>query len=84
MIASCSNDQVRVPFRVLAGCVFIGLGLDNQTARISDPLTGELKVELRGHDHTLEVVVFAPIAAYSAIRELAGIPVCLKPWCLLL
>ena len=32
-------------------------------------------MELRGHEHTIEVVVFAPPAAYAAIRELAGIPV---------
>jgi hypothetical protein len=30
---------------------------------------------MRGHEHDVEVVVFAPIAAYAAIRELAGIPV---------
>jgi hypothetical protein len=32
-------------------------------------------MELRGHEHVVEVVTFAPAAAYSAIRELAGIPV---------
>lgn len=32
-------------------------------------------MEFRGHDNVVEVVVFAPIAAYPAIRELAGIPV---------
>lgn len=32
-------------------------------------------MEMRGHEHDVEVVVFAPIAAYPAIRELAGIPV---------
>lgn len=32
-------------------------------------------MEMRGHEHDVEVVVFAPIAAYAAIRELAGIPV---------
>jgi len=45
-----------------------------QTARLWDPLTGEQKLELRGHDHQVEVVVFAPIASYNAIRELAGVP----------
>ena len=38
-------------------------------------MNGETKMELRGHEHTIEVVVFAPPAAYAAIRELAGIPV---------
>jgi platelet-activating factor acetylhydrolase IB subunit alpha len=32
-------------------------------------------MELRGHEHVAEVITFAPIAAYPAIRELAGIPV---------
>ncbi|KAI9571392.1 WD40-repeat-containing domain protein [Boletus coccyginus] len=46
----------------------------DQTARLWDPLTGEQKMELRGHDHQVEVVVFAPIASYNAIRELTGVP----------
>lgn len=46
-----------------------------QTARIWNPLTGESKMELRGHEHVVEVIAFAPVAAYTAIRELAGIPV---------
>ena len=33
-------------------------------------------MEFRGHENDVEVVVFAPIAAYGPIRELAGIPVC--------
>ena len=32
-------------------------------------------MELRGHENAVEVVAFAPLAAYAAIRELAGIPV---------
>ena len=35
----------------------------------------ETKMEFRGHDHVIEVVAFAPIAAYTAIRELGGLPV---------
>lgn len=51
-------------------------GLDAvQTARIWEANKGDGKVELRGHEHVVEVAVFAPIAAYSAIRELAGITV---------
>ena len=51
-------------------------GLDAaQTARIWDANKGDGKAELRGHEHVVEVAVFAPIAAYSAIRELAGITV---------
>ncbi|KAF9013929.1 WD40-repeat-containing domain protein [Cyathus striatus] len=46
----------------------------DQTIRIWDPLTGESKSELRGHENDVEVVVFAPVASYTAIRELAGIP----------
>lgn len=30
-------------------------------------------MELRGHDHVVETVAFAPISAYAVIRELAGI-----------
>lgn len=32
-------------------------------------------MELRGHDHVVEVAIFAPIAAYAAIRELGGLSV---------
>ncbi|EKM82583.1 hypothetical protein AGABI1DRAFT_111186 [Agaricus bisporus var. burnettii JB137-S8] len=46
----------------------------DQTVKIWDPLTGELKVDLRGHENDVEVVVFAPVVAYAAIRELAGLP----------
>ncbi|KAF5315780.1 hypothetical protein D9611_004800 [Ephemerocybe angulata] len=46
----------------------------DQTVRLWDPLTGETKSELRGHDNDVLVVAFAPISAYAAIRELAGIP----------
>ncbi|OBZ65764.1 Nuclear distribution protein PAC1 [Grifola frondosa] len=64
--AMCSTSD---DGRLLASCS------NDQTARITDPLTGELKMELRGHDHTIEAVVFAPVSAYAAIRELAAIPV---------
>ncbi|KAH9928209.1 miller-Dieker lissencephaly protein [Fomitopsis serialis] len=47
---------------------------NDQTARLSDPLNGETKLEFRGHEHVVEVVAFAPIAAYTAIRELGGLP----------
>lgn len=45
----------------------------DQTARIWDLSTGETKVELRDHDHVVEVAIFAPVSAYAAIRELAGL-----------
>lgn len=32
-------------------------------------------MELRGHENVVEVITFAPIAAYAAIRQLTGIPV---------
>lgn len=32
-------------------------------------------MELRGHEHVVECAVFAPIVAYPAIRELAGLGV---------
>ncbi|KAJ7657959.1 WD40-repeat-containing domain protein, partial [Mycena rosella] len=48
---------------------------NDHTARIWDPLTGESKMELRGHDNVVEVVAFVPLTAYTAIRKLGGIPV---------
>ncbi|KAI0703560.1 miller-Dieker lissencephaly protein [Cytidiella melzeri] len=45
----------------------------DHTARLIDPSTGETKIEFRGHDNAVEVVVFAPVYAYPAIRELAGL-----------
>ncbi|KAK4704069.1 platelet-activating factor acetylhydrolase IB subunit alpha, partial [Phenoliferia sp. Uapishka_3] len=47
--------------------------LQKKTSRVWDAQTGETKAELRGHDHVVEVAVFAPSSAYAAIRELAGI-----------
>ncbi|OAV84957.1 hypothetical protein PTTG_11586, partial [Puccinia triticina 1-1 BBBD Race 1] len=44
------------------------------TARIWDLTTGETKVELRGHEHVVEIAVFAPPESTPAIREMAGIP----------
>lgn len=32
-------------------------------------------MELRGHDHVVEVATFAPTAAHAALKELAGIAV---------
>ncbi|KAL7423272.1 Lissencephaly-1 [Cryptotrichosporon argae] len=46
---------------------------NDQTARVWDFASGETKVELRGHEHVLECAVFAPVAAYATIRELAGV-----------
>lgn len=47
---------------------------NDQTARTWDPTTGDSKNELRGHEHVVEVAVFAPVTAYSALFELAGLP----------
>ncbi|KAN0065163.1 Lissencephaly-1 [Thecaphora frezii] len=46
---------------------------NDQTSRLWELSSGETKVELRGHEHVVECAVFAPLAAYAAIRELAGI-----------
>jgi hypothetical protein len=32
-------------------------------------------MELRGHEHVVECAVFAPVSAYSSIKELAGLTV---------
>jgi len=53
--------------RLLASCS------TDQTARIWDFQSGDTKADLRGHENVVEVVVFAPVNAYPAIRELAGI-----------
>lgn len=53
--------------RLLASCS------NDHTARIWDAQSGETKLELRGHDNAVEVVAFAPVAAYTSIRELAGL-----------
>jgi len=45
---------------------------DDWTARIWEVSSGDTKMEFRGHDHRLEVAVFAPANAAPAIRELAG------------
>ncbi|GAA5979166.1 hypothetical protein JCM11641_008447 [Rhodosporidiobolus odoratus] len=66
------NDWVRSVIPSSDGLQLISCSVD-QTSRVWDTSKGETKVELRGHEHVIEVAVFAPIAAYPAIRELAGI-----------
>jgi hypothetical protein len=36
-------------------------------------------MELRGHEHVVEIAVFTPQVANAAIREMAGIPVSSLP-----
>lgn len=71
LLASCSDDQVNNLGAHAVG--IINLTLFTQTARIWDLKTGESKVELRGHENYLEVVVFAPVVSYQSISELSGI-----------
>ncbi|KAM5534096.1 hypothetical protein V8D89_012277, partial [Ganoderma adspersum] len=52
---------------------------NDQASRIIDSQNGETKMELRGYEHTAEAVAFAPLAACTAIQELAGIPVTVRP-----
>jgi len=71
-LISGHDDWVRVVTpsddgRLLASCS------NDHTARIFDFQSGETKIELRGHDNVVEAVVFAPVNAYPAIRELGGI-----------
>ncbi|KAL5489979.1 LIS1 [Sanghuangporus weigelae] len=53
--------------RLLASCS------NDHTGRIWDYQSGDSKVELRGHENVVETIVFAPVNAYPAIRELGGI-----------
>ncbi|KIO34823.1 hypothetical protein M407DRAFT_63897 [Tulasnella calospora MUT 4182] len=46
---------------------------NDHTARIWDAQTGEVKMDFLGHENVVEVAIFAPIAAYPHIRELAGL-----------
>ena len=55
--------------------------LNGQTSRVWDVGSGDTKSELRGHEHVVECAVFAPVAAYPAVRELAGLAVCLRNVC---
>ncbi|KAG5634537.1 protein with putative role during mitosis [Sphagnurus paluster] len=45
-------------------------GSKDHTVRVWDSQTGESKLELRAHEHDVEVVAFAPVAAYPAIQNL--------------
>ncbi|KAG5354059.1 protein with putative role during mitosis [Termitomyces sp. Mn162] len=53
---------------------WLASGSKDHTVRIWDAQTGESKLELRDHENDVEVVTFAPVAAYAAIRELTGTP----------
>ncbi|GAA6029350.1 hypothetical protein JCM8097_003632 [Rhodosporidiobolus ruineniae] len=66
------NDWVRSVLPSSDGLQLISCSVD-QTARIWEASKGETKAELRGHEHVVEVAVFAPVAAYPAIRDVAGI-----------
>ena len=44
------------------------------TARLFDLSSGDARAELRGHEHVVECVAFAPVAAYASICQLAGLP----------
>ncbi|TFK50894.1 dynein regulator [Heliocybe sulcata] len=52
---------------------FFGSCSNDNTARIWDAKSGATKQELRGHEHNVEVVTFAPIAAYADLCTLAGL-----------
>ncbi|KAI8827066.1 dynein regulator [Fimicolochytrium jonesii] len=52
--------------RLIASCA------NDQTIIIWDFATGEAKTELRGHEHVVESIAFAPVAAYPYIKALAG------------
>ena len=70
LLVSASNDQV-----IFGPSLTVFYTEAIQTARLWNPFTGEMEMEFRGHDHIIEIAVFAPAVAYPAIRELAGLPV---------
>lgn len=49
----------------------------HQTSIIFDRVSGEEKLQLRGHDNVVETAEFAPVASYAVIRQMTGIRVSL-------
>ena len=47
--------------------------VDPMNSGVMNEMSGETKVELRGHENVVETIVFAPVSAYAAIRELGGL-----------
>ncbi|KAG8908519.1 protein with putative role during mitosis [Tulasnella sp. 403] len=67
LIVSASRDtSIRVWDVATGAC-------NDHTARVWDAQTGEVKMDFLGHDNVVEMAVFAPVAAYPYIRELAGL-----------
>jgi len=69
-----SDDWVRCMDLSEDGKVMACAGSD-QVVRTWDPSRGELKLEMPGHDHVVECLAWAPVEAYTRIRELiASVP----------
>ncbi|KAF5381675.1 hypothetical protein D9615_005568 [Tricholomella constricta] len=47
---------------------------DDHTARIVDPESGAIKIEMRGHDNRVECALFVPGTSVPAVRELVAQP----------
>lgn len=71
------EDWVRMTVPSTDGTLLGSCSSDN-TARVWDPTSGVMKMEFRGHGHIVEVIAFAPLASYAAIRELAGLKAATK------
>ncbi|KAG8921511.1 protein with putative role during mitosis [Tulasnella sp. 417] len=70
LIVSASRDT---SIRALLENIWRTHACNDHTARIWDAQTGEVKMDFLGHENVVEVAIFAPIAAYPHIRELAGL-----------
>ncbi|KAJ3104898.1 protein with putative role during mitosis [Phlyctochytrium planicorne] len=53
-------------------------GSNDQAVRLWDSTSGESKGELRGHDHVVECVAFAPTSSYTHLKELFGTDIKVK------
>ncbi|KAJ1966829.1 Lissencephaly-1 [Dimargaris xerosporica] len=79
-LVSTSRDKTIRVWEASSGYVSVAddarllvTGSNDHSVRVWDPSNGECKFDLRGHDHVVECVQFAPVAAYSFIRQFLGI-----------
>ena len=74
LLASCSNDQVLYSNAAIYSSL-PPFHSPLQTVRIWVASTKECKAELRGHEHVVECIAWAPDVAIPHIAEAAGMQV---------